>query len=200
MNQVSDKITGVILAGGKANRMHGRDKGLLSLAGRPMIEYVIEVIRPQVDDLLINANRSKDMYSKYGLRVVQDKKRDFSGPLAGIASGIEAATTDLVLTVPCDCPWIPKDLATRLKKRLCEGLSMVAVAHDGQRMQSVFALFRREVLKEIYSYLDAGDRKLQLWIERQQPALVDFSDNPDAFININTPEERLRIEQIIAGR
>ncbi len=178
--------------------MNGQDKGLINLAGKPMIEYVIETIGPQVDELLINANRSHDFYKKYGLRVIQDKTKDFSGPLAGIAAGIEAATTDLVLTVPCDSPSIPTDLASRLRQILIEKQAMVAVAHDGKRMQSVFALFRREILQNVYSYLDSGERKLQFWMERQQPALVDFSDHPEVFTNINTPEELRRVEQIMA--
>ncbi len=200
MNQVSNNISGVILAGGRAKRMHGQDKGLINLAGRPMIEWVIEVIKPQVDELLINANRNRDTYANYGLRIIKDSTDDYDGPLAGIAAGITAATSDLVLTVPCDSPLLPTDLASRLKQSLIEGGKHVAVAHDGKRMQPVFALFRKEVLQDISDYLDAGEHKLQLWMEQQRPALADFSDNPLAFTNVNTPDEILRIEHEMTSR
>lgn len=164
-----------------------------------MIEYAIDAVRSQVDDLLINANRNLDIYAGYGLRVIQDKSDNFPGPLAGIAAGIEAATTDLVLTVPCDSPLLPANLASRLGQSLHSGPHMVAVAHDGERMQPVFALYRKEILQKIYSYLDAGEHKLQLWMDRQRLVCTDFSDLPQAFTNINTPEERLKVERIITS-
>ncbi len=179
--------------------MSGQDKGLLRLAGRPMIEYVIDCIRPQVDEVLINANRSLDVYANYGWRVIQDPTKDYAGPLAGIAAGIGAASTELVLTVPCDCPCLPADLASRLVKGITEESAMVAVAHDGERMQPVCAMFRKEILPEIHTYLDAGERMLQIWMERQKAILIDFSDRPGAFANINTPQDKLRIEQILTG-
>jgi len=177
--------------------MDGRDKGLIDLAGRPMIEYVIEAIDPQVNEVLINANRSREAYESYGRRVIQDATGDYAGPLAGIAAGLEAATTDLVLTVPCDGPWVPKDLVSRLQQKLQVSSSKICVAHDGERMQPVFALFQKEALPEIHTYLDGGDRKLQLWVNQQEPAIADFSDHPEAFINVNTPEERARVEKIL---
>ncbi len=194
MNQASNSITCIILAGGKARRLGGNDKGLVTLAGKPMIEYVIDAVLPQVGEIVINANRSIEIYNGYGLRVIQDTL-DYAGPLAGMAAGIEAATTELVLTVPCDGPWLPEDLVSRLKQKLEESSALVCVAHDGERMQPVFALFRREILPELYSYLNAGDRKLQLWLSQQDVAIADFSDTPEAFININTPEERSRVEK-----
>ncbi len=197
MGQASNNITGVILAGGKATRMDGHDKGLITLAGRPMIEYVIEAIRPQVSKVLINANRNLDAYESYDLRVIQDATGEYAGPLAGISAGIEAASTELVLTVPCDGPWLPEDLVSRLKQKLEESSAMVCVAHDGNRMQPVFALFRSEILTSIQNYLNAGDRKLQLWLSSQELAVADFSDHPKAFINVNTPEEKARVEQML---
>lgn len=197
LSQTSNGITGVILAGGRATRMGGHDKGLIDLADRAMIEYVIEAISPQVNEVLINANRSRDTYENYGLRVIEDTTGDYAGPLAGIAAGLEAATTDLIVTVPCDGPWVPKDLVSRLQRKLQESSSKICVAHDGRRMQPVFALFRKEALPEIHSYLNGGDRKLQLWMNQQNPAIADFSDHPEAFINVNTPEEKARVEKIL---
>ncbi len=193
LDQVSNGITCVILAGGKSCRFGGNDKGLETLAGRAMVEHVIDAIHPQVDAIVINANRNIELYAGYGFPVIQDSF-DYAGPLAGVAAGIEAATTKLILTVPCDGPSLPEDLVSRLKHSLDQNSATVSVAHDGERMQPVFALFRREILQEIYSYLHAGERKLQLWLSRQRLALADFSDQPDAFINVNTPEEKELIE------
>ncbi|MCP3669320.1 MAG: molybdenum cofactor guanylyltransferase MobA [Gammaproteobacteria bacterium] len=197
MNQALNDITGVILAGGRASRMNGQDKGLVNLAGKPMIEHVIAAIDPQVSEIVINANRSREAYAGYGRRIIADATGDYAGPLAGIAAGIEAATTDLILTVPCDGPWLPADLVLRLKQGLDQSPSKVCVAHDGGRIQPVFGLFHKDALPEIHNYLNGGDRKLLLWINQQEPAIVDFSDHPAAFINVNTPEEKARVEQIL---
>ncbi len=197
MNQASNGITAVILAGGKATRMNGRDKGLIELAGRPMIEYVIQAVAPQVDTVLINANRSLDNYANYNLRVIRDATDEYAGPLAGICAGIEAADTDLILSVPCDGPWVPIDLVSRLHQKLEASPSNVCVAHDGERMQPVFALFRKQALADIQKYLNGGDRKLQLWVKQQEAAIADFSDHPEAFINVNTPDEKHRVEKIL---
>ncbi len=198
--QISNNITGIILAGGRASRMDGRDKGLVDLAGRPMIEYVLEAIAPQVSEVLINANRNIEIYENYSRQVIPDATGDYAGPLAGFAAGLTAATTELVLTVPCDGPWVPFDLVSRLKQKLEQSSSNICVAHDGQRMQPVFALLRREVLPEIQCYLDGGDRKLSLWVKQQEPAIADFSDYPEAFINVNTPNEKTRVERQLLKR
>jgi len=192
---ISNNITGIILAGGRASRMDGRDKGLVDLAGRPMIEYVLEAIAPQVSEVLINANRNMEIYENYSRQVIPDSTGDYAGPLAGFAAGLAAAATELVLTVPCDGPWVPLDLVSRLKQQLEQSSSKICVAHDGERMQPVFALLRREALPEIQSYLDGGDRKLGLWVKQQEPAIADFSDHPEAFINVNTPDEKARVER-----
>ena len=189
MQQQNTSITGVILAGGRSSRMDGQDKGLLPIHGRTMIEYVLETLTPQVDDILISANRHLDSYSRYGYPVIRDKIENFAGPLAGMAAAIENCKSEYILSVPCDGPWVPKDLASRLRHRLeAEGASL-STAHDGQRLQPVFALIHRELLPAILAYLESGERKLGLWIRQQQPALADFSDQPEAFFNVNSPAE-----------
>ncbi|MES9871796.1 MAG: molybdenum cofactor guanylyltransferase MobA [Candidatus Sedimenticola sp. 6PFRAG7] len=194
---LQNKITGVILAGGQARRMGGQDKGLIALAGRPMIEYVIQALSPQVDKLLINANRSQAKYMEYGYPVFEDSVADYAGPLAGIAAAIEQADTELVMTVPCDGPWLPDDLAQRLAEGMDQADADICVAHDGDRKQPVFGLFHRRVVTSINEYLKSGERKLQLWLGSQKLAIADFSDHPDAFINVNTPEEKVRVEEIL---
>ena len=190
-----DSVTGVILAGGLARRMGGRDKGVIELAGRSMIEYVIDAVKPQVDHLLINANRSHEHYGGFGLPIITDRVGGFSGPLAGIAAALEQSPGDLVLTVPCDGPWVPSDLCERLCARLEETGADVCVAHDGERTQPVFGLFRATLLPGVLDFLESGERRLQHWLSQQNFAHEDFSDHPEAFVNVNTEEERARVER-----
>ncbi|VAX09816.1 Molybdenum cofactor guanylyltransferase [hydrothermal vent metagenome] len=189
MQQNNISITGVILAGGRSRRMDGNDKGLLPLNGRSMIEYVLDAITPQVDEVLINANRNLASYQVYGHPVITDKIADFAGPLAGMAAAIQACDSDYILSVPCDGPWIPKDLVARLLSQLNKEGANISTAHDGQRLQPVFALIRRELLPAILTYLESGERRLGYWVQQQQPALTDFSDQPEAFFNVNSPAE-----------
>jgi molybdopterin-guanine dinucleotide biosynthesis protein A len=192
-----ESITGVILAGGKAERMDGHDKGLIPLAGRPMIEYVIDAMFPQVGELVINANRNAGLYGRYRLPVISDLTTNFAGPLAGIAAALDYTTSDLVLAGPCDGPWLPKDLGERLYGKMLDEDADVCVAHDGNRMQPVFGLFHRKLMPNLQAFLASGDRKLQLWLKSQRLATADFSDFPDAFVNVNTPGERKRVEGLL---
>lgn len=191
-------ITGVILAGGRARRMGGEDKGLIEVNGRPMIDYVIRALRPQVSDLLINANRHMDKYAALGnCQVVEDETGDFVGPLAGMASAMRHCRTRFLLAVPCDSPLIAHDLAERLYDALDKNNASISSVHDGERLQPVFALLNRELLPRIHEYLQAGNRKIDTWYETQRFAIADFSDQPDMFLNINTPQERDRLEQTL---
>ncbi|MEJ1296881.1 MAG: molybdenum cofactor guanylyltransferase MobA [Candidatus Sedimenticola sp. (ex Thyasira tokunagai)] len=195
MGYDSSAITGVILAGGLARRMGGHDKGLVELAGKPMIEYVVESMALQVGNLLINANRSETSYQYYGFPVIHDSRSDFAGPLAGIAAAMEQSSSEILLAVPCDGPWLPLDLGERLYRKMLESKADVCVAHDGDRLQPVFGLFRCSLAPSIIDFLESGDRKIKLWLEQQRSVVADFSDCPEAFINVNTPEERDRVEQ-----
>ncbi|MEA3275113.1 MAG: molybdenum cofactor guanylyltransferase MobA [Pseudomonadota bacterium] len=182
-------ITGVILAGGRGRRMGGQDKGLLEIDGSPLIMRTIEILKPQVGRLVVNANRNLERYRDLGFPVVQDVVGDFFGPLVGMASALEATTTPYLLTAPCDSPLLPADLCARLYNALKRGDAEISVAHDGTRMQPVFALLRRELLPDLLSYLENGGRKIDTWYAEHRFALADFSDRPKAFFNINTPEE-----------
>jgi molybdopterin-guanine dinucleotide biosynthesis protein A len=186
--------TGVILAGGRATRMGGRDKGLLPLAGKPMVEWVMAALKPQVADIIINANRNLDAYAAYGYRVVSDRLHGFCGPLAGIASSMESASTPYIVTTPCDSPLVPLDLAYQLYQALHINRAEISVAHNGERLQPVFALLTCTLSSSLLSYLEAGERKIDTWYSRHKLAIVDFSDSADAFININTPVEIQAIE------
>ena len=190
-----DNITAVILAGGRAQRMGGMDKGLIPLNGKPMVEHIIDAIRPQVGALVINANRNLEVYGRYGLPVIRDRMGDFFGPLVGMASALEVSDTPYLLTVPCDSPLIPADLAERLYRKLQEAQAEISVVHDGERMQPVFALLHRDLLPSLLDYLEAGGRKIDTWYAQHRLALVDFSDRRELSCNVNTPDEQARLEQ-----
>jgi molybdenum cofactor guanylyltransferase len=183
-------VTGVILAGGRARRMGGMDKGLVPLNGHPMVEYALRALRPQVADIVINANRNHSRYGSYGYRIIADLIGDFSGPLAGMASAMSVVTTPYVVTVPCDSPLISPDLVERLQQALRGQAADLAVAHDGQRMQPVFALLPVRLLDNLREFLAGGERKIDRWYAQHTVALADFSDTAEMFININTPEDR----------
>ena len=110
-------VSGIVLAGGQGRRMGGVDKGLQPLRGKPMVEWVIERLAPQVDEIIINANQNIESYESFGHRVVPDEIGGFAGPLAGLHAGLKAAAHPLVVTVPCDSPFLPPDLVSRLSKR-----------------------------------------------------------------------------------
>jgi len=189
------QITAVILAGGLARRMSGQDKGLIEINGRAMIEHIITALTPQVGSILINANRNLDQYRRYAYPVIEDMMGEFFGPLVGMASGMQASNTDYLLTVPCDSPFIPPVLAERLFRELEDKRADISVAHDSTRMQPVFALLRKGLLPSLMTYLEDGGRKIDTWYAEHRLARTDFSDWPDAFININTPDDKESVEQ-----
>jgi len=193
------EITGGVLAGGRARRMGGDDKGLVLLNGRPMIEYAIKALATQTRRIVINANRNLERYKDFGWPVVMDQIGDFSGPLAGMVSIMKQARTPYVLIVPCDSPLVPVDLAVRLHREMEQQNAEIAVAHDGERMQPVFVLLQRDLLPSMQQYLADGGRKIDRWYATHRQLNVDFSDTPEAFLNINTPEEREALEQQLSS-
>nr|WP_282571232.1 molybdenum cofactor guanylyltransferase MobA [Methylonatrum kenyense] len=184
----------MVLAGGRASRMGGQDKGLIAIAGQPMVGHVLARLRPQVRELLINANRNEADYAGFGAPVVADRMPEFPGPLAGMASGLAAATTPWVVTAPCDSPLVPRDLVARLQLALQADAGDLAVVESAGRLQPVFALLPVRLLGDLEAYLAAGERKIDRWFGRHRMAIADFSDCPEAFINVNTPEERDALE------
>ncbi|PKO73964.1 MAG: molybdenum cofactor guanylyltransferase MobA [Betaproteobacteria bacterium HGW-Betaproteobacteria-15] len=182
-------ISGVILAGGLARRMGGVDKGLIAFAGKPMIAHVLERLRPQVDEILINANREIDQYEVYGYPVIPDEIEGFAGPLAGLHRGMSAANQPFVLTVPCDSPFLPADLASRLMQALQQADAGLAVAKTGTQAHPVFCLCRTSLKNHLQNYLQGGGRKIDAWYNTLKVVEVAFDDQPQAFANINTIEE-----------
>ncbi|MEJ2394309.1 MAG: molybdenum cofactor guanylyltransferase MobA [Candidatus Thiodiazotropha sp.] len=189
-----DDITAVILAGGRGQRMGGVDKGLVEFHGRPLIEHVIEAISQQVHSLLINANRNLVQYQRFGYPVIADSLNDYQGPLAGFLAAMEVAQTPDIVTVPCDGPLLANDLVARLSAARERDQAEIAVAHDGHRLQPVYALIPVALKQSLQAYLEGGDRKIDLWYARHRVATADFSDLPSTFVNINTEEERDRLQ------
>ncbi len=196
-NHARESITGLVLAGGQARRMGGVDKGLIEVAGRPMIEHVLEALAPQVGPLFINANRNLERYAGFGYRVLPDTREGYLGPLAGVLSALDVLRTDYLLTAPCDSPLIAPDLAERMHATLLANGADIAVAHDGDRQQPTFLLLRRGLAADLGAFLDSGGRKIDRWFERQRLAEADMSDRPGCFVNVNDPEERQRIEALL---
>jgi molybdopterin-guanine dinucleotide biosynthesis protein A len=188
-------ITGLILAGGRGQRMGGRDKGLQIFAGRPLAEHVAERLRPQVGTLLISANRHRDAYAALGADVVSDETQDFAGPLAGMLAGLRAARTDYVLTAPCDSPYLPEDLGERLAGALCASLagtatspSLAAYAATAQGPHPVFALLHRSLADDLAATLAAGEHRVRAWLSRHKALQVHFGEERP-FYNVNTLDD-----------
>lgn len=187
-------ITGVVLAGGMGRRMGGVDKGLQTLRGRPMAAWVVERLQPQVGPLIINANQNLDRYAEFGCPVVPDQIPDFAGPLAGLHAALSAARTPLVVTAPCDSPFLPEDLVFRLFSALTAAGAELAVARTFDQPHPVFCLCRREVLPHLTDFLESGGRKIDRWYATLKIVEVAFDEVADAFENINTRDELSRFE------
>jgi molybdenum cofactor guanylyltransferase len=188
------KISAIILAGGRATRMNGVDKGLVVLQQKPLIAHVIARLQPQVDEILINANREIAAYEAFGLPVLQDENTEFIGPLAGFSLGLQHAKHDYVLTVPCDSPLLPLDLVERLYNKMAASRTDIAVASSDENTHPVFCLMKKSVLPSLLAYIENGERKVSTWQKSQKYIEVDFSDCDDAFTNLNTFEDLADLE------
>lgn len=192
---MSSQVEAVILAGGRARRMGGEDKGLVELKGQPMIRYAIDRLQPQVASLMINANRSQQAYQAFGFPVFCDEQEGFHGPLAGMVSALRRTKADYLLTAPCDCPLLPTDLADRMVTALEAEHADLAVASDGERHQPVVLLLKPELLDSMQAFLDAGERKIDFWYAKHKVAVVEFADQPMAFVNVNTQEQKQQLAE-----
>lgn len=187
-------ISCIILSGGRATRMNGVDKGLLLLQSKPLIQHVIDCLTPQVDEILVNANRELAQYQALGYTVLRDEFEDFLGPLAGFSLGLQHGKHDYLLTVPCDSPLLPVDLAQRLVAALIEHKAEIAVATSDGSSHPVFCLCKKAVLPSLTSYLQQGERRVSAWQKNQKYIEVDFSDCDEAFTNLNTFEDLAALE------
>jgi molybdopterin-guanine dinucleotide biosynthesis protein A len=187
-------VSAIILAGGRATRMGGVDKGLVQFKSKPLINHVISRLTPQVDEIIINANREIAQYTTFGYQVLQDEIIDYPGPLAGILLGLKYAKNDLILCVPCDSPLLPDNLVQQLKTALIKDSADIAVATCNGNTHPVFCLCKKSLLPSLESFLAEGNRKVSAWQKSQRYVEADFSGNPDAFINLNTKEDLSALE------
>lgn len=194
------RITGVILAGGRGSRMNGADKGLLEFSGTTFLAAIAKILEPQVSSIVISANRNLSAYKEYGYPVIPDSMDDFPGPLCGILSAMDHCDTELLLTVPCDAPLLAGDYSTRMCRSMVNAKTDACVAHDGARMQPVYSLLHRKHVQTLRDYLETGNRSVQRWMESLAPALVDFSDHPEQFYNLNTLADRKILEESLKNR
>ncbi|HET8900080.1 MAG TPA: molybdenum cofactor guanylyltransferase MobA [Rhodanobacteraceae bacterium] len=181
-------ILGAVLAGGEARRLGGLDKGLQPFRGRALVASVVDAIKPEVDEILIIANRHRMQYGAFG-KVIADEHPGYAGPMAGIAAALEYAAERWALCVPVDCPTLPPELVPRLHQAMQARASIAcAVVHDGERVQPLFALYRPGLAFAASQAL-ADNRAVHEW-QRELGALeVDFADLATAFANLNTPAD-----------
>jgi len=190
----NESITGVILAGGLARRMGNQDKGLISFKGQPLISHAITVMQPVVDELIINANRNIKEYRQFGLPVISDQTASFDGPLAGILTAMLYSQTDVLLVMPCDSPLMQSAQLKTLIDRRYEQDADIAVAVDGQRWHPVFLAIKTALKTDLQAYLANGNRKVETWLAQYKTLPVDFSSQPELFMNINTLDELVKLE------
>lgn len=181
-----EKVSGVILAGGLARRMDYQDKGLICFDGKPMISYAIAAMSAVVDQLMINANRNIEQYQHFGLPVITDQTDSFNGPLAGILTAMNHTKYSTLLVMPCDSPLI---LPSHLRKLILTRTKYnadVAVAFDGKRLHPVFLAIKTDLQAKLQDYLARNEFKVELWLKQQRMVKVDFKNDADIFVNINT--------------
>ena len=192
-------ITGIVLAGGRGSRMGGVDKGLQNHLGLPLALHALMRLTPQVGHTMINANRNLGAYESFGVPVWPDPVGDYAGPLAGFLAGLERCETPLLLTVPCDTPNFPEDLAERLGTALeAEGaaLAYALTLEDGrEQRQPVFCLLRHELLESLVAFLHGGGHKIDAWFAQHRAIGVRF-DDANAFANANTSAELARLQTL----
>ena len=183
-----DDITGLILAGGRGQRLGGVDKGLQPWRGLPLVDHALARLAPQVGAVMISANRNAPAYASRVARVLADDSGDFPGPLAGILAGLRAASTPWLAVVPCDSPQLPSDLVQRLAQGL--GDACGAVVQRGERLEPVCCLLSTALAEDLARHLAEGGRKVEAWVARHAATVrFDRADDAAAFANINTPGE-----------
>ena len=180
-------VTGVILAGGEGRRMGGQDKGWVDFDGQPLIQHVINRLQPQTQTLLINANRNLSAYAALGFKVIEDQQTGFHGPLMGMLTGLNAASDDWVMFVPCDGPFLPEDLVARLLDAALAAQTRIAVAAEAGRLQPVVVLLHRSLAADLQQAMAQGERKPDRWYA--QMGMTQVECDAQSLRNFNRPEE-----------
>ena len=195
------QLTALILAGGKSSRMEGNDKGLLQINNKYIIQYLHSLAEKFCADVLVNVNKNVDRYNSFGFNTCEDLITGFQGPLAGMYTGLQKSKTEYLITLPCDGPFINESYFKKMI--LLDKESDINVAFDGKRLQPVYCLIRKGMSKSLESFLQSGERKIDKWFDSYSIHHVDFSNNEDLFININSEEDlnkyKNRIENILSN-
>ena len=182
-------ISAVILAGGKARRMGGQDKGLQILGKQSLIQHVINRLQPQIHDISFNANRSQTEYAKFGFPVFSDELPDFQGPLSGMLTALEKTKSDFVLFTPCDTPFFPINLLDKLKSAVKNDRTLIAYACDEEREHPVFCLISVQLKEKLRHYLASGERRLLQFMKENDGISVKFTKEEGHFENFNTLDD-----------
>ena len=182
-------ITGLILAGGLARRMNGQDKGLILFRGEAMAQRIARALLPQCSRILINANRNISEYEKFGYPVISDRPSGFQGPLAGMLTGLNHISTSWMVTAPCDGPFMAIDYVKKMNRAVTLNNHAIAVASCNDRLQPVYAMIHQSRIESLGAFLCSDERKIDKWYGQHDYTLVDFSNTPQMFENINTPEQ-----------
>lgn len=183
------EVSAVILAGGRGSRLQGQDKGLVKFQHKPFIEHVLARLQPQVATCVISANRHVDQYQHYGFPVITDSPQGYLGPLAGIFSALQQCSTEWLLSVPCDSPFISTDMVATFIYTQQQQPHHTYVASINQRMQPVFNFIHVSQAAQIQSYLKQEIYKVGYVMRQQQAIMVDFSQQKKHFTNLNTIED-----------
>jgi len=189
-NNITQNISGIILAGGKSSRM-GEDKALKKINGTALIEFTIKKIQQQVNSIFINTNQNQLEYNKFNFPLISDLNPNHLGPLSGIYSSLKIITTDWAFFAACDTPYLPNDIVSRLYNKVQKQDKLIAVVETNNKLQPLVLLLHKDLTDSMNTFLSSGERKTQHWILQQQPAILDCSNEIDAFININTTEDFL---------
>lgn len=193
-NKFIKNISGIILAGGKSSRM-GEDKALKKINNITLIEFTIKNIQHQVNSITINTNQNQEHYLKLGYPLIADQNPDRLGPLSGIYSSLKKIQTSWAFFCACDTPYLPKDIVARLFKEAQQQNKSIAVVETNNKLQPLVLLLHKDLTDSLNIFISSGERKTQLWILQQQPAILDCSNELNAFININTEPEFLVFEK-----
>jgi molybdopterin-guanine dinucleotide biosynthesis protein A len=196
---------GLVLAGGLARRMGGGDKALIRIGSETILARALSRLAPQVAGIVLNANGAPARFASFGLPVVADSVPDFAGPLAGILAGLDwvaANRPDIawVVSVPGDCPFLPRDLVSKLHAARITNSKMLACAHSGDWRHPVVGLWRVALREDLRHAITVEDlRKIEVWTARHGVALADWPAEPvDPFFNVNTPEDVAQATRLAA--
>jgi len=193
MNSSTLSIDAGIIAGGLGSRLEGVDKGLLHWQGVEFAQHIAARLRPYTKTLIVNCNRNSERYQDVADKVVSDGDGEFNGPLAGLRALLQASDADYLLVSPCDTPALPVDFAEKMLACLKENPGATIAVDDGDRLHPLHLLIPVFLAESIDGYLKSGERRMIKWLKQNNLVCCDFSDQPEGFLNVNSPEEMERL-------